>query len=51
MLTDLLAGQCKPSEKIFIIVHISILDALNGITEIEVLNGGKLNNTLRSLKT
>jgi hypothetical protein len=34
----------------FIIVHISILDALKDITDIEVLNGGKLNNTLRALK-
>ncbi len=38
-------------QKYFMIVYISILDALKDIAEIEALTGGKLNNTLRAIKT
>ncbi|CAF4695854.1 unnamed protein product, partial [Rotaria sp. Silwood2] len=59
MLTDLIAGQCKPSEKINYLSDRAEVycdeyqwtNALNDIAEIEVLNSGKLNNVLRAIKT
>ncbi|CAF5017402.1 unnamed protein product [Rotaria sp. Silwood1] len=59
MLTDLLAGQCKPSEKINYLSDRAEVycdeyqwtNALKDIAEIELLKGGKLNNILRAIKT